>query len=260
MAVPIYVVDAFSDRPFAGNPAGVCLLDAYPTDEWMQKVAAEMKHAETAFLVPNGEDYHLRWFTPAVEVDLCGHATLASAHTLFERGFDGDVIRFHTRSGVLTAARHHDGIELDFPREEPIEAPLPRSVRSLGVEPVWTGKNRMDWFVELPSADDVRRIQPDFAEVAAMGMRGLIVTAADDSGEFDFVSRGFFPQSGIDEDPVTGSAHCAFAPFWAPRLGKNTMTGYQASERGGVVRVELDGGRVKLRGQAFTTLSGALSC
>jgi predicted PhzF superfamily epimerase YddE/YHI9 len=258
MAVPIYVVDAFSDRPFAGNPAGVCLLDAYPADEWMQKVAAEMKHAETAFLVPNGEDYQLRWFTPAVEVDLCGHATLASAHALFEQGHVGDVIRFHTRSGILTAARRPDGIELDFPSEGPEEASLPHTIRSLGVEPIWTGRNRMDWFVQLPSADDVRAIQPDFTEINALGMRGLIVTALDKTGEFDFVSRGFFPQAGIDEDPVTGSAHCAFAPFWAERIGKTAMTGYQASERGGVVGVELVGNRVKLRGRATTFLQGTL--
>lgn len=260
MAVPIYVVDAFSDRPFAGNPAGVCLLDAYPAEEWMQKVAAEMKHAETAFLVPNGEDYHLRWFTPAVEVDLCGHATLASAHALFERGYAGDEIRFHTRSGVLMAARHGDGIELDFPSEAPEEASLPYPIISFGVEPIWTGRNRMDWFVQLASATEVRGLRPDFSEIGGLGMRGLIVTAADETGEYDFVSRGFFPQSGIDEDPVTGSAHCAFAPFWASRLGKTTMTGYQASNRGGVVTVELSGDRVKLRGRAVTVLKGELTC
>lgn len=258
MAVPIYVVDAFSDRPFAGNPAGVCFLDAYPADEWMQKVAAEMKHAETAFLVPKGDDYQLRWFTPAVEVDLCGHATLASAHALFERGHARDEIRFHTRSGVLVATRREEGIELDFPSEGPVEASLPHPIRSLGAEPVWTGKNRMDWFVQLPTADDIRAIQPDFAEINSLGLRGLIVTAQDASGEYDFVSRGFFPQAGIDEDPVTGSAHCAFAPFWAERLGKTTLTGYQASERGGVVGVELVGDRVKLRGRAVTFLQGSL--
>lgn len=260
MAIPISVVDAFSDRPFAGNPAGVCLLEAYPGDRWMQQVAAEMKHAETAFLVPKGQDYQLRWFTPAVEVDLCGHATLASAHALFERGHAGDVIRFHTRSGILTAARHAEGIELDFPSENPSKGSLPFTLKSLGAEPVWTGRNRMDWFVQLPSAAAVQAIRPDFAEIAALGIRGLIVTAADETGEYDFVSRGFFPQSGIDEDPVTGSAHCAFAPFWADRLGKTTMTGYQASERGGVVGVEVIGDRVKLRGRAVTVLKGELTC
>lgn len=258
MAIPISVVDAFSDRPFAGNPAGVCLLDAYPADEWMQKVAAEMKHAETAFLVREGEDYRLRWFTPAVEVDLCGHATLASAHALFEGGYSGDTIRFHTRSGVLTATRHADGIELDFPSEAPEEAPLPYPLRSFEVESVWTGRNRMDWFVQLSTAAEVRALEPDFGEIAGLGIRGLIVTAADETGEYDFVSRGFFPQSGIDEDPVTGSAHCAFAPFWASRLGKTTMTGYQASDRGGEVTVEVVGDRVKLRGRAVTVLRGSL--
>ncbi|MGV3614262.1 MAG: PhzF family phenazine biosynthesis protein [Fimbriimonas sp.] len=260
MAAPIYIVDAFAESPFTGNPAGVCFLDAYPGDEWLQAVAMEMNHAETAFLVPRDEDYELRWFTPAIEVDLCGHATLASAHSIFERGYPGAVIRFHTRSGVLTAVRGDDEIELDFPSEAPTEASLPHALPSLGVAPVWTGKNRMDWFVQLPDADDVRRIEPDFREIAALGIRGLIVTAHDASGEFDFVSRGFFPQSGIDEDPVTGSAHCAFAPFWAERLGKTEMVGYQASRRGGRVGVRLEGDRVKLLGRAVTTLAGTLAC
>jgi predicted PhzF superfamily epimerase YddE/YHI9 len=259
MAVPIYVVDAFTDRAFGGNPAGVCLLDSYPDDAWMQSVAAEMRHAETAFLVPQGADYQLRWFTPTVEVDLCGHATLASAHTLFERGDAGEAVRFHTRSGILTAARAGAGIELDFPAETPHPEALPFPPTCLG-EPVWTGRNRMDWFVQLSSAAEVRALQPDFTELAKLGLRGLIVTARDETGEYDFVSRGFFPQSGVDEDPVTGSAHCAFAPFWAERLGKTAMTGYQASPRGGVVGVEVVGDRVKLRGRAVTVLAGSLTC
>jgi len=257
MSCPILVVDAFTDRPFSGNPAGVCLLDQEVDASWMQSVAMEMNHAETAFLVPRGDGFGLRWFTPTVEVDLCGHATLASAHALFERGFSRDTIRFHTRSGILTARRDGGLIELDFPAEPPSEAELP-TIRSLGAPPVWTGKNRMDWFVQLPTARDVRAIHPDFSEMAGLGMRGLIVTALDETKEYDFVSRCFFPQSGVDEDPVTGSAHCAFAPFWSKRLGKLETVGYQASPRGGVVRMRLEGDRVKLRGSAVTVLSGEL--
>lgn len=256
MSVPIYVVDAFSDVAFAGNPAGVCLLNQYPDAQWLKSVAAEMKHAETAFLVPNGDDYHLRWFTPTVEVVLCGHATLASAHTLFENGFPGETIRFHTLSGVLTATKRADGIELDFPNQAPTETEILGLPRFLGT-PVWTGRNETDAFVQLESAADVRSLEPNFGEIAELGGRGLIVTAPGDES-YDFVSRGFFPQAGIDEDPVTGSAHCALAPYWAPRLGKTTMVGYQASERGGVVTVEFLGERVLLRGSAVTVLAGEL--
>lgn len=221
----------------------------------MQRVAMEMNQAETAFVRPlSGEgQYALRWFTPTVEVDLCGHATLATAHVLFSSGVSHEELRFRTKSGVLTARRKDEEIELDFPAEAPTAADLPVD---LGLEAVWTGRNRMDWFVQVASSDQVRQLRPDFARIATLGMRGLIVTAAD--GDYDFVSRCFFPQSGVDEDPVTGSAHCALAPFWAARLGRPELVGYQASRRGGVVQVEALGERVKLRGRAVTTVSGEL--
>ncbi len=246
--LPIYLVDAFADEPFSGNPAGVVPLEGPLDDATMANIAMEMNQAETAFVLPGGT---LRWFTPTVEVDLCGHATLAAAHVLWERGAQGR-LRFETRSGVLIAERRSDGIALDFPAEPPIAAPIPLFPNAL-----WTGRNRMDWFVQLADEEAVRELKPNLAAIAALGMRGLIVTAGG-SG-FDFVSRCFFPQSGVDEDPVTGSAHCALASFWAEHLGKTEMVGYQASRRGGTVRVELRGDRVILQGCAVTTLRGELT-
>lgn len=253
---PLYLVDAFSAGPFTGNPAGVCILDSPADDGWMQRVAMEMNQAETAFVYPLEDGFSLRWFTPSVEVDLCGHATLATSHILFGLGHPD--LRFHTRSGVLTARLIGNEIELDFPSEGPTAGEIPHSILSLGVEPVWTGRNRMDWFIQLPTAEAVRAITPDYNEIHRLGMRGLIVTAQDETGEYDFVSRCFFPQSGVDEDPVTGSAHCAFAPFWAERLGRTELRGYQASTRGGAVGVEVVRDRVKLRGRAVTTLKGEI--
>jgi predicted PhzF superfamily epimerase YddE/YHI9 len=256
---PIAVVDAFTDRPFAGNPAGVCLLDEFPPDEWMQSVAAEMRHAETAFLVPREPgSWDLRWFTPTVEVDLCGHATLASGHVLFAKDASLAVATFHTRSGPLKATRRGARIELDFPAEAPSPASLPEALPFLGPTR-WTGRNRMDWFVQLATAAEVRALVPDLAAIARLGMRGLLVTAPGEEG-FDFVSRCFFPQSGVDEDPVTGSAHCAFAPYWSEKLGRTSLRGYQASARGGEVAVERIGDRVRLVGSAVTVLEGTLQC
>ena len=251
MTLPILLVDAFADGPFTGNPAGVVLLKT-PLDEGtMGRIAMEMNQAETAFVrpLPNGT-YELRWFTPTVEVDLCGHATLATAHALFADGSEG-ALRFETRSGVLIAEGTPNGIRLDFPAEPPSAAPVP-----LFPEAVWTGRNRMDWFVQLPTESMVRTLRPDFAAIAGLGMRGLIVTAMAEGT--DFVSRCFYPGSGVDEDPVTGSAHCALAPFWGERLGKVEMIGEQASRRGGKVRVELRKDRVMLEGRAITTLRGEL--
>jgi predicted PhzF superfamily epimerase YddE/YHI9 len=227
----------------------------------MQRVAMEMNQAETAFLVPTDDGYNLRWFTPTTEVDLCGHATLASAHVLWEtqRVDRGEPIRFQTRSGLLLASAIGDEIELDFPAEAPALADLPVPLPFLDTSLVWTGRNRMDWFVQVESAAQVRALVPDYLQIAALGMRGLIVTAPGDEG-FDFVSRCFFPQSGVDEDPVTGSAHCALAPFWSERLGNTEMRGYQASRRGGTVAVTVAGDRVRLRGRAITTLVGDLQC
>lgn len=258
MNIPIFVVDAFTQDAFAGNPAGVCFLESEADAAWMQKVAMEMKHAETAFVRPIDDGYELRWFTPTVEVDLCGHATLASAHALWESGElpESRAARFFTRSGLLVASKRAK-IELDFPNERPSEAVLPDGIA--GVEPIWTGRNRMDWLVELGNEEDVRTFDPDFESIAALGLRGLIITAKAE-GQFDFVSRFFAPQSGVSEDSVTGSAHCCLGPFWGQKLGKGELLAYQASERGGVVGVELKGDRVTLKGDAVTTLVGRLRC
>lgn len=256
MAVPIYVVDAFANQPFRGNPAAVVILDEDRPAEWMQQVAAEMKHAETAFVRQVDKDWYLRWFTPTTEVDLCGHATLATAHVLFSRDFEGP-FQFHTKSGVLTAHAHGDEIVLDFPAEEPYKADPPADmVAILGQDPIWFGRNRMDWFAQLADDYDLTEMKIDFAQVEALGLRGLIVTAS--STMFDFVSRFFAPQAGVPEDPVTGSAHCALAPFWATRLGKQHMRGLQVSQRQGVVGVHVRGNRVELSGRAITVLQGSL--
>jgi PhzF family phenazine biosynthesis protein len=261
VGIRIVQVDAFASRPFTGNPAAVCVLPAPRDERWMQDVAREMNLAETAFLHPEDDGYRLRWFTPAAEVALCGHATLASAHVLWEDGHlpPGEPARFHTRSGVLTAERRDDWIELDFPATpaEPT-APPPVLVAALGAAPRWVGRTRFDYLVELASEEAVRTLAPDLAELAALDARGVIVTSRGASAAYDFVSRFFAPGIGVPEDPVTGSAHCALAPFWAARLGKTAMTGFQASARGGVVRVRWAGERVVLGGQAVTVLRGEL--
>jgi PhzF family phenazine biosynthesis protein len=274
MPQPIAVVDAFTAEPWRGNPAGICVLPATASDEWMQSVAIEMNHAETAFLIKCGESnqdgYDLRWFTPGGEVDLCGHATLASAHYLWETGAlaEDEQARFHTRSGLLTAIRlSADGaawIELDFPSEPVSATETPEGIAAmLGAEPVFVGRNRMDYLVELKDETAVRRLRPDLKQIADLSdrdnVRGIIVTAAATESGTDIVSRCFFPRFHIDEDPVTGSAHCALAPYWIPRLGKQEIVAYQASARGGWLRLRLAGDRVKLRGQAVTTLRGQLA-
>ena len=261
MSVPIYTVDAFTDRPFSGNPAGVCLLETPRDAAWMQSIAAEMNLSETAFLVPHpGDGFDLRWFTPAVEVSLCGHATLASAHVLWESKTlsEREAARFHTQSGVLTAARKNGAIELDFPAKEVLPSDAaPGLFEALGVEPLFVGRNALDYFVEVASEDDVRAATPDHARLARIEARGVILTSrpSDVSNGVDFVSRFFAPGAGVDEDPVTGSAH---APYWAAKLGRNEMTGRQLSARGGMVRVRLNGDRVMLGGQAITVLKGLL--
>ncbi len=259
MAQKITVVDAFTDRPYSGNPAAVCVLAAARDDAWMAAVAREMNLSETAFLVREGDAWRLRWFTPAVEVDLCGHATLASAHVLYEEGFApaGEEIAFATRSGRLTARGNPGRIELDFPAERATAEPAPPGlVEALGVTPKWTGRNRFDWIVEVGSAGEVRSADPDFTRLRAIDARGVIVTAR--GNDHDFVSRFFAPAVGVDEDPVTGSAHCCLAPYWAERFGRTELTGYQASTRGGTVRVTLRGDRVGLAGSAVTVLRGEL--
>ena len=252
-------VDAFTDQPFKGNPAAVCLLDRERDAAWMQNVAAEMNLSETAFLLPRDGDWSLRWFTPAVEVDLCGHATLASAHALWEeRLLDGEA-RFHTRSGLLKARRDGAWIELDFPatREHAVDAPQDL-LDALGTTPEYIGRNKFDYLLQLGSEEEVRRLQPDHTLLRKLPVRGVIVTSRAANGDYDFVSRFCAPGSGLDEDPVTGSAHGALAPFWSERLGKNDFVAYQASARGGTLRVRLDGDRVKLLGRAVTVLRGDL--
>jgi PhzF family phenazine biosynthesis protein len=263
MPLTIYQVDSFTRRPFAGNPAGVCVLPAARDAAWMQAVAAEMNLSETAFLVPRPDgSWDLRWFTPAVEVDLCGHATLASAHVLWETGrlAATAAARFQTKSGLLTATRTGDRIEMDFPAK-PVEQakPPPDLLAALGGETRWVGRNGMDYFVELADERAVRGLAPDFTRLARVACRGVIVTAKADAGtDADFVSRFFAPQSGIAEDPVTGSAHCALGPFWRDRLGRDDLVGEQVSRRGGVVAVRCAGDRVILGGHAVTVLRAEL--
>jgi predicted PhzF superfamily epimerase YddE/YHI9 len=254
-------VDAFTAVPFRGNPAAVLVLDEERDDGWMQDVAREMNLAETAFLRPGTESWGLRWFTPVREVDLCGHATLASAHVLWETGrlAADEPARFDTRSGRLGARRAGEWIELDFPLERPVAVDAPPGLlEALGVRARAVGRNRMDYLVEVGSAAEVRSVVPDITRLRDVEARGVIVTASADDGEHDFVSRFFAPRVGVDEDPVTGSAHCALAPYWAERLGRAEMVAYQASARGGVVRVRVNGDRVILGGQAVTVLRGEL--
>lgn len=254
-------VDAFSCIPYKGNPAAVCVLKGPAEETWMQDVAAEMNLSETAFLYPEGSHFHLRWFTPAVEVDLCGHATLASAHVLFEDGVvtPDQLIRFMTKSGELTALRRNEWIELDFPAMPAEESsPPPELANGLGTTPLFVGRSAFDYLVEVSSDEALRECTPDFGELAKLPVRGIILTSQDSSGDYDFLSRGFFPACGINEDPVTGSAHCTLAPFWADRLGQQEFLAYQASARGGVLRLRLEGDRVHIAGQAVTTLRGEL--
>ena len=259
MGMMIYQVDAFTDEPFSGNPAAVCIMDELYGESWMQNVAREMNLSETAFLQKQAEGYNLRWFTPAVEVELCGHATLASAHILWEIGLlkPGEQAIFHTLSGTLTANRNGEWIEMDFPAKVEEQASAPDGlIEALGVAVKYVGKNQFDYLVEVESEEIVRTIKPDFGLLLLVVARGVIVTSLADSGEYDFVSRFFAPSVGVSEDPVTGSAHCCLSPFWSKRLGKDELVGYQASARGGVVKVRYDGDRVFLGGQAVTVLRG----
>jgi PhzF family phenazine biosynthesis protein len=262
MPIRIVQVDAFTNRPFAGNPAAVCVLPEPKPDQWMRDVAREMNLSETAFLTPRDGGYHLRWLTPAVEVDLCGHATVASAHVLWQDGHlpEGRQARFHTRSGLLTADRRGDWIELDFPAKLAVAAEAPPALLpALGVGHArFVGRNAFDYLVEIDSEEALRGLVPDHSALRQLPVRGVIVTARPTTSEFDFISRFFAPGSGIDEDPVTGSAHTALGPYWGAQLGKTELTGYQASARGGVVQVRLAGDRVILGGQAVTVMTGEL--
>lgn len=261
----VTVVDAFADRPFSGNPAAVCLLDAPAPEAWMRGLASEMNLSETAFLTPAPDGaFGLRWLTPEVEVDLCGHATLASAHVLFESGrlAPAAEARFDTRSGRLTVRRVGEGTyRMDFPATPPTEASVPEGFEeAFGIAPVWTGRTPFDVFAVLEDETAVRALVPDPAAVARLGARGVILTApAGAATEADVVSRFFAPGSGVPEDPVTGSAHCAIGPYWAERLEQSRLTCYQASRRGGHVGVEVLGDRVALTGRAVTVYRAELA-
>ncbi len=261
MGLSIYQVDAFTDQPFTGNPAAVCLLPGPRDASWMQNVAKEMNLSETAFLIEQKEGFDLRWFTPAVEVDLCGHATLASAHILWETGriTIQEKARFHTRSGLLTAEAQKGEIELNFPAkpEEAAEAPA-GLMEALGVKAQYVGKSIFDYLVEVESEEIVREAKPDFSLLQTVPVRGIILTSRAQTASFDFISRFFAPKVGVNEDPVTGSAHCTLGPFWSKKLGKKEFLAYQASPRGGTVRVRVGEDRVHLGGRAVTILRGEL--
>jgi len=262
----LFQVDAFTSEPFKGNPAAVCVLDSAMSNvsaDWMQRVAAEMNLAETAFVKAKDDHFHLRWFTPTVEVDLCGHATLATSHVLWETGrvAADQACVFDSKSNVLRAYRVGGNIQLDFPAAPPMAQAAPAGLlQALGVQAKYVGLSNFDFMVEVDSAATVRNMSPDMNGLMSLRSRGVIVTAADESGEFDFVSRFFGPAIGIDEDPVTGSAHCTLGPYWMERLGKSELKAWQASSRGGGMQVTVCGDRVKLLGEAVTVLRGELCC
>ena len=267
MPTKIYKVDAFTSTPYSGNPAAICVLEKPAEEQWMQVVASEMNLAETAYLSKEGDSYRLRWFTPTVEMDICGHATLASAHILWEQGYvpEGNAINFKTLSGDLTVTQsdNENEIVMDFPADPESMVPLTEDLivilrESLGATPIYVGKSQRDFLVEVESAEILRTMSPNMSILAEVPMRGYIVTAKSDIPEYDFISRCFFPAVGIPEDQVTGSAHCCLALYWGGKLGKSEMLGFQASMRGGKVRVKIVGDRVKLIGSCVTVLIGEL--
>ena len=261
MSIPIFQVDAFAEEPFKGNPAGVCLLRGPAEASWMQSVAAEMNLSETAFPLAEGGGFRLRWFTPKVEVKLCGHATLATAHILWEQGVlapDREA-RFQTLSGLLTARRDGELIELDFPARPPLPKPpdwAEAVVGALGIRPVYIGMSAEDILFEAADEEAVRGVRPDFEALRSLPARGIIVTSRSSDKRFDFVSRFFAPAAGVDEDPVTGSSHTTLVPYWADRLGRTSFLAYQASARGGVLHLRLEGERVRIAGRAVTVIRG----
>jgi PhzF family phenazine biosynthesis protein len=261
MSQSIYIVDAFTRRPYQGNPAVVCLLEQPIDGAWMQSVATEMNLSDSAFLVPKGDgEWHLRWFTPKVEVALCGHATLASAHILWdELGFEHESLVFNSASGLLTAHREGDWISLDFPIDHLRLIDMDRSlVEALDCEPKALYRGREDLLAVFDTPQQVQNLDPDQAGLSSVSCRGLITTAPGEQSGVDFISRFFAPSLGIAEDPVTGSAHCTLAPYWGERLGKQELHAYQASARGGELGIRLNGERVSLLGQAVTTMAGRL--
>ncbi len=251
----IYQVDAFTESVFSGNPAGVCIMEKAAPEIWMQNIAAEMNLSETAFLYPEKKGYNLRWFTPRVEVELCGHATLASAHILWEKELLGNykLATFYTKSGLLIAAWENGWIKLDFPSLPPEKKDAPDGLLdALGVTAQYVGASRFDYLVEVDSGKTVEKIQPDFSAIARLPVRGVIVTGKNERGKYDFVSRFFAPAVGVNEDPVTGSAHCVLGPYWSKKLGKSELVAYQASSRGGELQIRAMGERTHLLGQART--------
>ena len=257
----IFQVDAFTREKFKGNPAIICMLERPADDHWMQAIAYEMNMSETAFVLPVNDGYNLRWFTPTTEVDLCGHATLAAAHVLFETAVlsPTEFARFQTRSGLLTVKRQQDVLVMDFPAEPPKQFPVtPLIHRAFGVNPVYVGQNRMDMMLHVSDPDTVTEFNPDFYELAEFPVRGIILTSHSDDPRFDFISRFFAPRVGINEDPVTGSAHCCLGPYWAEILGKKELLGYQASMRGGEVSMIVSPSSVLIGGHAVTVMHGEL--
>jgi PhzF family phenazine biosynthesis protein len=264
--IPLWQVNAFADRPFTGNPAAVCILPSYPSDQWLQNVAAEMNLSETSFIVPTNDAnrFHLRWFTPTTEVDLCGHATLAAAHTLIEqkRVTPGLPIRFQTRSGELQCSQSGSRITLNFPLT-PSDMDIDESTKvallaAIGLKEAIVMRTNFDLLVVVKEPQTVQSLKPNFKELESIETRGVIVTSLSQSAGIDFVSRFFAPRYGINEDPVTGSAHCCLAPYWSERLSKTSLVGYQASPRGGTVYCDVSGDRVLLTGNAVTVWEGQL--
>ena len=256
MKAQLFQVDSFTNEPFKGNPAGVCILEKPAAEKWMQDLAMEMNLAETAFIYPKDDGYHLRWFTPVTEVELCGHATLATAHILFETGIlnGNQTAKFQTISGQLTVTKQNDFLEMNFPATPAMPCAVPDSLQHAfgNCQIRWAGKNNFDYLLEVESEAIVTEMRPDFGLLKNTTQRGVIITAKSDNSDFDFISRFFAPAVGIDEDPVTGSAHCTLGPYWSTKLKKTNFTAYQASRRGGTVQVELNGDRVLLRGKAVT--------
>ena len=259
MKLNIYQVDSFTEKPFAGNPAGVCVMEQRLDERLMQQIAMEMNLSETAFAVREGEGFRLRWFTPTVEVELCGHATLATAHILWEIGIvkSSGLAVFNTASGILYASRKGNLIELDFPAklEEKADAP-PGLLEALHVDATYIGKSAFDYLVLVESEDTIKNMEPDYSLLKKVQARGVMVTSRSSSPNYDFISRFFAPACGVNEDPVTGSSHCTLGPFWRKHINKNVFTAYQASARGGIVHVRLSGNRVYLGGHAITVMEG----
>ena len=259
--IPLFQVDAFAAKPFGGNPAGVCILPEKKSKSWMQYIAREMNLSETAFLFKKKNQYDLRWFTPATEVELCGHATLASAHILWQFGYlePGEQARFQTLSGLLSAEKKGEYIVLDFPAKPEQSASIPSGLKeALDTTPKYVGINKFDYLLELNTESEVRNLRPNFERLKQVQSRGIIVTARADGQKYDFVSRFFAPAVGINEDPVTGSAHCCLGPYWANKLNRNELIGYQASERGGFVHVRVEGDCIHLGGMAVTIFKGEI--